>query len=141
MRTAQTHLQLVAPLGLVYSGTWGSMTKAGRERRRRVKAAALVALGAELDTLTQRMKRLPSVDPETFALADPICIVLRRGIEELKPAPSGLLRPLGAANRVVLDFAPAHENELRIHGRGLNPTFLSCTDPTFVSGALYVPGG
>jgi glutathione S-transferase len=60
------------------------MTKAGGERRRRAKAAALVALAAELDALTKRMKRLPTTDPETFTRADAICIVLRRGVEELK---------------------------------------------------------
>jgi hypothetical protein len=66
------------------------MTKDGKERRRRVRAAALVELGAELDLLTQRMKQLPSTDPETFARADAICKVLRRGVEELK---NGSLRP------------------------------------------------
>ena len=59
-----------------------------------MRAAALVELGAELDMLTERMKRLPSADPETFARADAICKVLRRGVEELK---HGSLRPPPAA--------------------------------------------
>lgn len=72
------------------------MTRAQRERRRRVKAAALVAFAAELDALTKRMERFPRTDPETFARADAICTVLRRGVEDLKkgsvsppPAPLG----------------------------------------------------
>ena len=57
---------------------------AGRERRRRVKAAALVALGAELDALTQRVRRLASADPETSARAGAIHVVISREIEALQ---------------------------------------------------------
>lgn len=70
------------------------MSQDGKERRRRVRAAALVELGDELDMLTDRMRRLPSTDPETFARADAICKVLRRGVEDLK---EGSLWPLSAA--------------------------------------------
>lgn len=70
------------------------MSQDGKERRRRVRAAALVELGDELDMLTERMRRLPSIDPETFARADAICKVLRRGVEDLK---GGSLWPLSAA--------------------------------------------
>jgi hypothetical protein len=64
-----------------------------------VKAAALVALGAELDALTKRLKRLPTTDPETFTRADAICIVLRRGVEDLK---NGSVRPPLAASGTEL---------------------------------------
>ena len=76
------------------------MTKAGGEIRRRAKAAALVALAAELDALTRRMKRLPTIDPETFSRADAIYIVLCRGVEDLKKGSlSPSLAPFG--HRVV----------------------------------------
>jgi len=60
------------------------MTKAGGEIRRRAKAAALVAFAAELDALTRRVKRRPSTDPETFARARAIHVVISRGIQELQ---------------------------------------------------------
>jgi len=76
------------------------MTKAGGEIRRRAKAAALVALAAELDALTKRMKRLPTIDPETFSRADAIYIVLRRGVEDLKKSSlSPSLAPSGTESR------------------------------------------
>ena len=66
-----------------------------------MRAAALVALGAELDTLTERMRRLPIADPETFARAEAICKVLRRGFEDLK---KGSLPPPSVAPRSKSDI-------------------------------------
>ncbi len=60
------------------------MTKAGGEIRRRAKAAALVAFAAELDALTQRVKRLASADPETSARAGAIHVVISREIQALQ---------------------------------------------------------
>lgn len=68
------------------------MTKAGVEIRRRAKAAALVALAAELDALTQRANRSPSTDPETFAHARAIHAVISRGIQELQRERGDTLR-------------------------------------------------
>jgi hypothetical protein len=60
------------------------MTKAGGEIRRRARAAALVALAAELDALTERVKRRASADPETSARAGAIHVVISREIQELQ---------------------------------------------------------
>lgn len=41
-------------------------------------------LVAELNKLTTRMKKLPTVDPDTLGRADVIRIALRRGVEALQ---------------------------------------------------------